>query len=102
MPAVLPADAVDLDSRLGRPLQTGDAAQQRGLAGAGGADDGGDAATGQGQVQIEGEVGQPLFQLQTNHARAPGMTLGRPRRLSSSRIRNEQIRTPPASQWALA
>ena len=41
VPAVLPADAVDLDSRLGRPLQTGDAAQQRGLAGAGGADDGG-------------------------------------------------------------
>ncbi len=49
----LPDRAIDREAAQGRTLQPGNAAQQRGLARAGVAEQSGDAARGQVQVHIE-------------------------------------------------
>ena len=58
---VLPELALERQAALRRAFQPGDAAQQRGLAGAGGAEQGGDAARWQLHLNIEPEA-RPIEQ----------------------------------------
>ena len=97
---VLPHLAAQREAALGRTLQAGDAAQQRGLARAGGAEQCGDAARRCVERRIERESGVAQLERCLDHVRTSAR-----RRLSAytpSSITNEATSSSSASRCAAA
>ncbi len=102
--AVLPDLAVDTDIPVGRLFQPCDATQAGGLAGAGMAIQRRDAATGQIEVDVEGELGVIHLQSDIDHRTHAPLHAERalPLEYSASSTTKENTSIAPASQWAWA